>query len=124
MRDIRCQNGDHRFVIGEDHAFCGRRECYATAPNEGKSGAGGNLILVAKDDIPPGNTTLSPGKGFNAPDGDIFFYRADGSIAMHFRADGKVFIRGEEVDDNKAIYQEFLTWLRHATACMTSPGDE
>lgn len=41
---------------------------------------------------------------------------------MRFEPDGRIFVRGEQVDDNKAVYEEFLRWLQRATKGPTG-GD-
>lgn len=35
---------------------------------------------------------------------------------LHFTAMGDVFIRGEKVDNNQRVYQQFRNWLDSATA--------
>lgn len=44
-------------------------------------------------------------------EGGIVFRLADGAEALRFNPDGSVFVRGEQVDDNRAIYEEFEAWL-------------
>lgn len=45
--------------------------------------------------------------------GDVSFVVAGGEI-MRLCASGEVKIRGEIVDDNKAVYRAFLEWLGKA----------
>jgi hypothetical protein len=56
-----------------------------------------------------GNVTFSPGNG--EPSGSIAFLLADGREMMRFDHDGKVYVRGEQVDDNQGIYFHFRRWL-------------
>ncbi len=64
-----------------------------------------------------GNVTISPGNG--KPSGNIVFNLADGREMMRFDDDGKVYVRGEQVDDNQGIYMHFRRWLQ--IACITPP---
>lgn len=59
-----------------------------------------------------GNVTISPGDG--APPGGIIFQLADDHEVLRFDHDGKVYVRGEEVDDNAEIYVHLRRWLRLA----------
>jgi len=59
-----------------------------------------------------GNVTLSPGNG--KPSGSIVFQLADGREMIRFDDDGKVYVRGEQVDDNQGIYFHFRRWLQLA----------
>ena len=36
---------------------------------------------------------------------------SEANEVLRFNEDGKVFVRGELVDDNKAIYEAFKEWL-------------
>ena len=56
-----------------------------------------------------GHVTVSPGNG--EPSGNIVFLLADGREMMRFDDDGKVYVRGDQVDDNKGIYMHFRRWL-------------
>lgn len=69
---------------------------------------------------PGGNITVSAGKG--TPGGSIIFEQANGEEAMRFDGDGKVFIRGEQVDDNIEVYAAFRYWL--STAFYSRHQDE
>lgn len=66
-----------------------------------------------------GNVVLTPGDG--EPSGDIIFKLADGREMMRFDHDGKVYVRGEQIDDNQGIYMHFRRWLQ--LACIT-PSDK
>ncbi len=66
-----------------------------------------------------GNVTFSPGEG--SPPGCLRFLLADRQEMMRFNHDGKVYVRGEEVDDNREIYRHFRRWLQLA---LVVPGDE
>lgn len=44
---------------------------------------------------------------------DIIF-TADGNEMMRFESDGKVYIRGELVDDNLEVYKAFAEWFSKA----------
>ncbi len=51
---------------------------------------------------------------------------------LRFDHDGKVFVRGEQVDDNQGIYMHFRRWLELACiippwlelACITPPDKD
>ncbi len=60
-----------------------------------------------------GNVTISPGEG--QPAGSIIFKLADESEMMRFDPDGKIYVRGEQVDDNQGIYMHFRRWLQLAS---------
>ena len=47
-------------------------------------------------------------------DGRIAFLVKDNEV-MSFEATGDIFVRGEKVDSNQAVYEEFRTWLDRAT---------
>lgn len=38
-------------------------------------------------------------------------FNVGGESVLKFQPDGKVFVRGEEVDDNKVIYAQLCEWL-------------
>ena len=59
-----------------------------------------------------GNVTFSPGDG--KPPGNIAFLLAGGREMLRFDHDGKVYVRGEQVDDNQEIYMHFRRWLQLA----------
>ena len=59
-----------------------------------------------------GNVAFSPGSG--KPSGSIKFLLADGREMMRFDDDGKVYVRGEQVDDNQGIYMHFRRWMQLA----------
>ena len=63
------------------------------------------------------NVTMSPGDG--KPSGSIICLLADGREMMRFDHDGKVYVRGEQVDDNLGIYMHFRRWLQ--LACIIPP---
>lgn len=67
---------------------------------------GGSLYLKAGSGAPSGSHI---NREF---DGDIIFQLADGLEFIRIQGDGKVFIRGEVVDDNKSIYKAFAEWLK------------
>ncbi len=56
--------------------------------------------------------TFSPGNG--KPSGSIIFNLADEREMLRFDDNGKVYVRGEEVDDNQGIYMHFRRWLQLA----------
>jgi hypothetical protein len=63
------------------------------------------------------------GMNFYQPDeGDIRF-DSKGIEMMKFCPDGKVYVRGEQVDDNQEIYKTFLTWMRAAGAFERFSGN-
>ncbi len=64
-----------------------------------------------------GNMMFSPGNG--KPSGSIIFNLVDEREMIRFDDDGKVYVRGEQVDDNKDIYFHFRRWLQ--LACITPP---
>ncbi len=41
----------------------------------------------------------------------IVFYLPEGREALRFESDGDVFIRGEKVDSNVEVYEQFKSWL-------------
>ena len=49
--------------------------------------------------------------GQDSKEGSIIFHLANGAECLRFEPDGKVFVRGEQVDDNMAIYKQFKLWL-------------
>lgn len=54
---------------------------------------------------------------FKVPEGSIKFHvRDDGPAVMEMRPDGDIFIRGEKVDSNPEVYQEFRAWMDAARA--------
>ena len=65
-------------------------------------GTGGNLAIMSDDGVPPGSIVLSVG---------------DGSEVLRFEHDGKAYVRGELVDENREIYMHFRRWLQ--LACGT-----
>ena len=67
-----------------------------------------------------GSVTFAPGDG--KPSGSIIFLLADGREMMRFDDDGKVYVRGEQVDDNQDIYMHFRRWLQ--LACITPPDKD
>jgi len=67
-----------------------------------------------------GNVTISPGNG--KPSGDIIFKLADEREMMRFDHDGKVYVRGEQVDDNQGIYMHFRRWMQLAN--ITPPDKD
>ncbi|KKM14367.1 hypothetical protein LCGC14_1706830 [marine sediment metagenome] len=67
-----------------------------------------------------GNVTISPGSG--EPSGSIVFELADGREMMRFDDDGKVYVRGESVDDNQGIYMHFRRWLELACIIPYNKG--
>lgn len=72
-----------------------------------------------------GNVTISPGDG--APPGSIIFRLADRREMIRFDHDGKVYVRGEQVDDNHEIYRHLRRWLRLAhviPACLNDDPQE
>ena len=71
------------------------------------SGAGGNVII-------------SSGNG--KPSGNIVFKLADGCEMIRFDHDGKVYVRGELVDDNQGIYMHFRRWMQ--LACIIPPDKD
>jgi hypothetical protein len=64
-----------------------------------------------------GNVTFAPGNG--EPSGNIVFLLADGREMIRFDHDGKVYVRGELVDDNQGIYMHFRRWMQ--LACILPP---
>jgi len=46
----------------------------------------------------------------NPGDGSLTFY-VNAIEMMRFQADGKIFVRGQQVDDNQMIYAQFREWL-------------
>lgn len=57
-----------------------------------------------------GNVTFAPGCG--KPSGNIAFLLEDGREMLRFDDNGKVYVRGEQVDDNQEIYTHFRRWLQ------------
>lgn len=77
---------------------------------------GGDVVMVNPGDVV---FTVGPGsKGAGVDpgeDGNFIFQLADRTEVMRIAGNGKVIIRGEEVDDNIVVYRTFLSWLRSAT---------
>jgi len=71
------------------------------------NGAGGSVILI-------------PGKG--EPSGSIVLMLADEREMIRFDHDGKVYVRGEQVDDNQGIYMHFRRWMQLAN--ITPPDKD
>ncbi len=67
-----------------------------------------------------GNVTFAPGNG--EPSGDIIFKLADAREMIRFDHDGKVYVRGELVDDNQGIYMHFRRWMQ--LACIIPPDKD
>lgn len=49
----------------------------------------------------------------NPEAGDVRFLASDGSTTLLFQGDGKVFIRGEQVDDNREVCVKYCVELHH-----------
>jgi hypothetical protein len=47
---------------------------------------------------------------FTIPPGNLSFNVGTKTV-LKFQPDGKVFVRGEQVDDNKVIYAQLCEWL-------------
>ena len=67
-----------------------------------------------------GNMIFSPGNG--APSGSIVIELSDGSEMIRFDHDGKVYVRGEQVDDNQGIYMHFRRWLELSRVIPADQG--
>jgi hypothetical protein len=80
----------------------------------------GHDVEVVKTRGAGGNITLTPGDG--QPQGSIILFLADGREMMRFDPDGKIYVRGEQVDDNLAVYLHFGRWLQ--LACVTPPDKD
>ena len=70
-----------------------------------------------------GDMTFGPGAGYprdGHQGGDLVFhaYDEEGDMvdALRFNGDGKVYVRGELVDDNPLIYGAFKAWLGESVA--------
>ncbi len=72
---------------------------------------------MAEASIAGGDVTIIPGDG--KPSGSIVFTLADGREMIRFDHDGKVYVRGEQVDDNQGIYMHFRRWLE--LSCIIPP---
>lgn len=59
-----------------------------------------------------GDITFQPGPGFNADDGSIILKLNSGQEMIRFDPDGKVYVRGNEVDDDPLIYLAFREWVK------------
>ena len=66
-----------------------------------------------------GNVNICSGEG--TPFGSIIFKigHKPGKEVLRFDPDGKVFVRGAFVDDNRLVYLAFMCWLR---VNITGPG--
>ncbi len=63
--------------------------------------------------------TLELAKG---PDvGNVQFLASDGATVILLRGDGKIFVRGEQVDDNRAVYEAMCTFLGRALGLSVVP---
>jgi hypothetical protein len=78
---------------------------FASVRDQSMPAKGGDIIFSSgKGYVPP----MSP----NAPEhGDIRFVIAGGQEMMRLCGDGKVIVRGEQVDDNRAAYDAFMAWI-------------
>ena len=77
--------------------------------------------MVDIQGIRGGDVIFQPGDGQDVTgvklqefDGSIRFELADRTEVMRFKPDGRVYVRGELVDDNMTIYKVFKTWLETA----------
>lgn len=48
---------------------------------------------------------------FNKQDTPLTIVIGSSKEMMRFEADGRIFVRGEQVDDNKEVYKAFREWL-------------
>jgi hypothetical protein len=82
--------------------------------NEQAGGDGGDIIFTpgrgAKEGLP------IPGR-----DGRFVFILADGTEAIRIDPDGRFFVRGEHVTDDREVYDAFRAWVASATALL-DPG--
>jgi hypothetical protein len=58
-------------------------------------------------------TSIEQMPGKPVSDGSIIFFLHKQEV-LRFSPDGPVFIYGERVDDNSAVYRVFLDWLRES----------
>lgn len=81
-----------------------------------------NFSLGLAEAMKPGSLRFRAGasgtgsNGINHPGGSFVFEMADGKEWMRFDPDGKIFVRGTEVDSDRTVYENFREWLMHAKA--------
>ena len=91
---------------------------------EGSSRVSGDGITA----LPPEDKTIRAGvnvtvtPGYGKPSGNIVFLLEDGREMLRFDDNGKVYVRGEQVDDNQGIYFHFRRWMQ--LACITPPDKD
>jgi hypothetical protein len=62
------------------------------------------------------NTTLITQTARSNNPGNLYFVVPGGQEALVFMADGRVLVRGEEVDNNLAIYEEVKAFFAHCAS--------
>ncbi len=97
---------------------------------------GGELRIVSSSDVRfrmnPGNLYLRSG---SVPSGSsptalsgefggniILEVGADRRECIRFSPDGKVYVRGELVEENKQVWEAFKAWLASSSVRWCSPG--
>ena len=75
--------------------------------------ADGAITLIAGEARPAIEFANPP------PPGDLFFVLSPDNVVLRFNADGKVFVRGVEVDDNQKIYEAAAYFFN---TCRTAHG--
>lgn len=78
-------------------------------------------LRIALPDSRGGDVILSPGQGRNAPDGSIIFQLNSGQEMIRLDADGKIYVRGNEVDDDPLVYIAFRDWLKRVVTDQPDP---
>jgi hypothetical protein len=78
----------------------------------------GTLKITPDSDGSGTSIEMMPGKP--SSDGSIIFYLHNQEV-LRFSPDGPIYIYGERVDDNAAVYRVFLDWLRE-TALLDHIG--
>lgn len=84
---------------------------------EKREGNRGGDVRLVPGSGEPGGKGVSPG-----PDGHIIFLGAGGEEMLRLGTDG-AWVRGEQVDDNRAVYDEFCRWLATCRIEPTEPPD-
>jgi hypothetical protein len=81
--------------------------------NDVNNKKGGNIMFAAgagQGSSADGHPCPSPKNG-----GSFYFTMADKTVFMEIRANGEVYVRGNLVDTDRKVYENFREWLSHAT---------
>ena len=94
-------------IVNDDGSVLTIKTGESTTINLPSPANGGNLVLRAGS----GQRVENQGRLTYGQDGSVIIQRGDGVESMRFDPDGSVFVRGELMDSNKEVYEEFRHWL-------------